>query len=415
LPFREGEPFGRFPHTEEVLQYLAELGILRRAAGLYHWMQETYPAEGVSLRTADPDNFLVVEMSDQEGGEGGRVVGEVDRASAPLLVHPGAIYMHEGEQYEVADLDWEGRRAWVRPVRVGYYTDAGHVEDVHVLEAQAEGPWRNALRSRGRVRVVGKVTGYRKVRLYTHENLGWVPLDLPEQEMETTAFWLALPEAFVERLRQAGLWEGEPIRDYGPNWEAQRRRALERDRHTCQHCGAPERPDREHDVHHIRPFREFRYIPGENENYLQANDLSNLVTLCRDCHRLAELAQRVRSGLAGLGYVLGQVAPLHVMCDPRDLGVVSEMRARDTGLPTVYLYDRVPGGAGFSERLYDLLGDLLQAARDVIRACPCEAGCPSCVGPGTEAGSDVKASTLGLVEALLAPGDAPPPDTGGRV
>lgn len=403
LPFREDEAFGRFPYTQEVLEYLAELGVLRRAAGLYHWMQETYPVEGVSLRTADPDRFLVVEMPEAEGAEGGRVVGEVDRASAPLLIHPGAIYMHEGDQYEVVDLDWEGRRAWVRPVRVGYYTDAGRTEDVQVLEVQAGGPWGEALRGRGRVRVVSRVTGYRKVRLYTHESLGWVPLDLPEQEMETTAFWLTLPETFVERLRQAGLWEVEPLNDYGPNWEVQRRRALERDRHICQHCGAPERPDREHDVHHIRPFREFGYVPGENENYVQANDLANLVTLCRDCHRLAELAQRMRSSLSGLGYLLGQVAPLHVMCDPRDLGTVVEMRARETGWPTIFLYDRVPGGAGFSERLYGLLGDLLRAAKDVVEGCPCRGGCPSCVGPSTDVGPDVKAGTLGLVDALLGP------------
>jgi DEAD/DEAH box helicase domain-containing protein len=91
------------------------------------------------------------------------------------------------------------------------------------------------------------------------------------------------------------------------------------------------------------------------------------------------------------------------MCDPRDLGTVVEMRARETGRPTVYLYDRVPGGAGFSERLYDLLGDLLRAARDVVGSCPCRGGCPSCVGPSTEVGPDVKASTLGLLDALLAP------------
>lgn len=402
LPFQEGESFGRFAGTREVLDYLAEAGILRRAADLYHWMQESYPAQGVSLRTADPDNFLVIEVPPEEEPEdGGRVVGQVDRASAPYLVHPGAIYIHEGEQYEVQDLDWENRRAWVRPVRVGYYTDAGQSTDIQVLETHARAPWGEVEQAYGTVRVTSQVTGYRKIRLYTHENLGWVPLELPEQEMDTTAWWLALPNAFVERLRATGLWEVEPIRNYGPNWEEQRQRALARDRHTCQHCGAPERPDRAHDVHHIRPFREFGYVPGENETYLQANDLGNLVTLCRDCHRLAELSQRMRSGLSGLGYVLGQVAPLYLMCDPRDLGVVVEMRSRETRLPTLYIYDRLPGGAGFSERLFDLVGELLGAAGEVVRACPCEGGCPSCVGPAAEAGPDVKASTLGLVAAMV--------------
>ncbi|NLE75310.1 MAG: DUF1998 domain-containing protein, partial [Chloroflexi bacterium] len=401
LPFRADETFGRFPHTREVLDYLAEVGTLRRAADLYHWMQETYPAQAVSLRTADPDNFVIVAEG-EEGEEQPRVVGQVDRFGAPILVHPGAVYIHEGQHYLVQRLDWEGRRAYVQPAQVGYYTDAGRSLETRVLEEQVREPWGALLRCHGLVRVTSRVTGYRKVRLYTHENLGWTPLELPEQEMDTTACWLELPEPLVARLREAGLWAVEPIRDYGPNWEAQRRRALERAGRLCQHCGAPERPDRTHDVHHIRPFREFGYLPGQNDHYLQANDLSNLAVLCRDCHRQAEAAQRMRSALAGLSYLLSHVAPLYLMSDRRDLHVSAQLRAPASGQPTLFLCDSVPGGAGFSQRVFQRVGDLLKAARDVAAACPCSAGCPSCVGPEAEAGPSVKASALGLLQALLA-------------
>jgi DEAD/DEAH box helicase domain-containing protein len=155
-------------------------------------------------------------------------------------------------------------------------------------------------------------------------------------------------------------------------------------------------------VHHIRPFREFDYIRGENEAYLQANVLDNLITLCPPCHRRAETAQRVRGALAGLAYALRQLAPLHLMCDPRDLGCAVEARSAHTGLPTITIYDNVPGGTGLSVQLYELFDELLNAARDLVVGCACYSGCPSCVGPAEDLGPDVKRKVLRLVEVLLA-------------
>ncbi len=106
--------------------------------------------------------------------------------------------------------------------------------------------------------------------------------------------------------------------DYGPNWQAQRKQVLERDGYRCRTCGADGDEFVLH-VHHIRPFREYGYVPGQNENYLIANQTDNLVTLCASCHRQAEAGQQTRSALAGLGYVLGNLAPLFLMCDPSDI------------------------------------------------------------------------------------------------
>lgn len=153
-------------------------------------------------------------------------------------------------------------------------------------------------------------------------------------------------------------------------------------------------------VHHVRPFRDFGYLPGRNSNYKQANELDNLVTLCPSCHRRAEEGQRTRSALGGLAYVLRNLAPLYLMCDPGDIAVSAETRNPLTGAPTVVIYERVPAGVGFSQRLFELHDDLLQAALELIDDCRCREGCPACVGPPGEIGPETRAATQSLLRIL---------------
>jgi DEAD/DEAH box helicase domain-containing protein len=237
--------------------------------------------------------------------------------------------------------------------------------------------------------------------MYTNETLGWGEIDLPEQTMETTAYWLVVPDAVVDRLRASGAWDVEPIADYGPNWEAQRNLARQRDGCKCRTCGAPEKPGRQHDVHHITPFREFGYARGENDRYLRANELGNLLTLCHNCHVRAETSKAAEGALHGLAHVLVHLAPLFLMASPQDLGSSASVRAPGTRKPTIYLYDGFPGGIGFAERLYGLHRELLRAAEDLIRACPCSEGCPSCVGPVEDPEAKTKAHTLALIQEML--------------
>jgi DEAD/DEAH box helicase domain-containing protein len=155
-------------------------------------------------------------------------------------------------------------------------------------------------------------------------------------------------------------------------------------------------------VHHIQPFRTYSYIRGNNDRYLEANRLENLVTLCTSCHRRVEEDLMIRGTLSGLAHVLRHIAPLYLMSDPRDIGVVSEVRSTFTKQPTVTIYDNAPGGLGFSESLYELYDNLLSAARELVHTCRCRRGCPSCVGPVTEMGDDAKANCLRLLDLLLA-------------
>jgi DEAD/DEAH box helicase domain-containing protein len=244
-------------------------------------------------------------------------------------------------------------------------------------------------------------TSFRILRLTTNEVLGRGEIDLPDVELATTAYWLTLTPGAVQALGDQGVWLGEPVRDYGPNWAQQRERARRRDGFKCRHCGLPEREDRRHDVHHVRPFRTFGYVSGENENYRAANRLENLVTLCASCHRRAEMSVAERSALAGLATVLANLAPLYLMCSRGDLGVSSDAVPPGIRLPTIFIYDQAPGGVGYSTALYDQRRELLAAARDLVAACPCERGCPACVGPVLEEDvHDVKADTLCLIDAL---------------
>jgi DEAD/DEAH box helicase domain-containing protein len=283
-------------------------------------------------------------------------------------------------------------------VEPDYYTEPRSETTVELAEKLAEAPETGAIKSYGEITVTRQLVGYRKVKWYTHEHLGYGEVSLPPTELLTTGYWLALNDETVDRLRERGLWSNDP-NNYGPNWRTQRDLARARDGYRCQVCGLPEN-GRTHDVHHKVPFRTFRSLDGRDA-YLQANQLANLVTLCPACHRRVETAVRVRSGLAGLGFVLGHLAPFFLMCDWRDLGVHSDPQSPlADGKPVVVIYDQVPAGIGLSQRLFEIHSELMSRALELVQACPCADGCPSCVGPGGENGMGGKPETLALLEAL---------------
>ncbi len=395
LPFEIGEGFGTLDEIDELLEHLADQDELHRSNGNYHWVADTYPAESVSLRASTDDTIVI-----QDTGEGRPVViGEVDRATAPLLIHEGAIYIHEGSTYIVQELDWDNGIALVKPAEIDYYTDASDTVDMDVLEAYDADENQLARRAHGWVQITAQATSYRKVKRYTHETLGYGSIELPPRDFETSAYWLWIAPETVEQMEQEGVLL--PPQDYGPSWSQAREAARVRDGFICRQCGAPEKAGRAHDVHHLKPFRSFGYIPGENRNDLMANELDNLITLCPSCHQRAESARGKRSALGGLAYAFSNIAPLYLMCDPRDLGVITEVRASETKAPTITLYDRIPEGLGFSERLYELHDELLKGSLDLVRTCRCADGCPACVGPVGSGGGEVKTLTVRLVEALL--------------
>jgi DEAD/DEAH box helicase domain-containing protein len=208
LPFTTSEAFGRHD-LQEILSLLAEQGLVHRAGGSadldapdveaqWTWTNESYPADAVSLRSVSSDNFVIVDTTEETC-----VIGETDFTSGPATLHPKAIYIVEGKLYQVERLDFEGRKAFVRAIECDYYTTAITYTRVTILDTFAHGVQEKGygpFSSHGEVHVVSRVVGFKKIKFYTNENVGSGELDLPEQQMHTTAYWLTIPASVMRLL-----------------------------------------------------------------------------------------------------------------------------------------------------------------------------------------------------------------------
>lgn len=388
LPIDATESFGRYGPDElaELGEQIVEDGEAHRADGRLYWLGERYPAEGVSLRSAGRDDVSLLR-------EDGVAIGTVDGRSARWMVHPGAVYLHDGAPHVVEALDLEARTARLVPTDDRVVTRANRETRIEPAGPLAERPARGAVVRTGDVTVTERVTGFRRLRRTTRETLSRLPLDLPPSTLFTRAY-AAVPDASVlDRLRARGAWSND-ANDYGPDWPRVRQAVLARDGHACRACGTAAASGTPLHVHHRVPFRSFAR-PGE------ANRLENLVTLCPACHQRAESEVRVRSGLAAVAHVLRAVAPLRVLCDARDLAVVADAAsAVAEGRPALIVHETVPGGVGLADELAADHEPLWTAAREVVTSCGCVDGCPACVGPAGEAGHAGKREARALLEAL---------------
>jgi DEAD/DEAH box helicase domain-containing protein len=311
LPFKDDEVFGRSEMTSSFLQYLSEAGLVHHAGDSWHWMSDSFPAEEVSLRSASTDNVVIIDQQLPP-----QVIGEMDRTSAPVMIHEEAIYLHGGVQYQVERLDLEEKKAYVRKVDVDYYTDAELAVRIGVMEVEGQDE-RN--RAHGEIAVTYLPTIFKKIKFDTHENVGWGKIHLTEDTMHTRSYWLWLPRAVTDMLPSA----------------------------------------------------------------------------------------EVETGLTSLGHVLANLAPLYLMCDPRDIRMSAQIKAPFTEAATIFLYDAIPGGVGFSQRLYEMQDTLLRGAGELVSGCPCTHGCPSCVGPQFEGGPSAKLQALRMIDILLTAKTAP--------
>ena len=206
LPFQEGDGFGNAPGLEELLDYLDEENILHRVEDKYHWSAEDFPASEISLRSAAAENFIIIDITDPAHH---RVVGEMDRFTAPMLLHENAIYMHEGRQFQVEKLDFDACKAFIRSVETGYYTDADLNINLSLLDIEKEETLPRGYKAAlGEIKVTALVTMFKKIRFDTHETLGFGHVRLPETDMHTTAVWWTLPPDLVAALPSDTLKNG---------------------------------------------------------------------------------------------------------------------------------------------------------------------------------------------------------------
>jgi len=199
LPFREEESFGGERITE-ALEYLGENQVLNKSGDSWYWMEQSYPAEGISLRSSTAGNFVIINRGSVELEKTTvEVIGEVDRASAPLFLFEGAVYMHGSRQYQVEKLDYDNRKAYVREVKADYYTDAIDKTDIKILDTELSRDGSPQL-NYGEILVRTQVYKYKKLKFGTHENIGYGEVHLPEEQMHTESCWISFPDTVFEGL-----------------------------------------------------------------------------------------------------------------------------------------------------------------------------------------------------------------------
>ena len=193
--------------TQEALGYLAQHGVLFESAGKFHWASDAYPANHVSLRSIGWDNFVIVEN--------GRTLAELDWRGAHTMLHEQAIYQHDGEQYQVEHLDFENHKAYVKKVEPDYYTDAMVYTRLSVIDLEVRRPVPPATCAWGEVSVVEKVVGYKKIKYFTHENVGYGDVFLPDMQMHTTSYMLTVPWELCQRVEGGSSAAIEGLRGVG--------------------------------------------------------------------------------------------------------------------------------------------------------------------------------------------------------
>jgi DEAD/DEAH box helicase domain-containing protein len=382
LPIAPGDKFGDVD-LPDLCARLAEAGFLHLAGENYHWTHEAYPADTISLRSVTSDNFVIIDVTGAPN-----VIGEIDFPSALVFVHEKAIYLHGGQQFHVEHLDFKERKAYVKRVDVDYYTDAVRYTQVRVLEIAATvqsstahtSPAKSSTdqsvilseakdlnvsasnnpsahsHSHGDVLVRSQVVGFKKIKFFTNENIGDGKLELPENEMHTTSYWITLERPLLESLpftvseRQSGMFG--------------LLHALESVATLLLMCDS----------------RDLGTAIGERPPAADSESASTAV---------------------GAQHAAPHPGTIEDFT-PSRLGDAISPNAKEFFEPNLYLFDAYPGGIGFSEPLFRTHVLLMQKTRELISACSCEQGCPSCVGPAGDLAPRAKEAALAILDRLCA-------------
>lgn len=291
LPLEAEGDLDRFgPLAAPIVGALEQEQQLVNVKGSYFFGGGQNPAVGVSLRHMSDNTFSIVEIT---GGKEHNVIANVDAISAPEIVYPEAVYLHNRETYLVRELDLNGKVAYVERRETHYYTQAVLESSVRVTgERAALETVPPATLGYGDVDVAWQTVAFKKIKFATRENIGLGPVDIPAQNLQTTAAWLSPSDELRVAMKADGL--------------------------------------------------------------------------------------RASEGVCGLRNLAIVALPLVAMCDSRDLGGVVD--SKNFGRTTMILYDRYPGGLGYSERGFQHMPRLLSICLEMVRDCPCPEGCPSCVG-----------------------------------
>src|SRR5438309_959749 len=373
LPIAPREKFGDVD-LPDLCARLAEAGFLHLAGDNFNWTQEAYPADTISLRSVTSDNFVIVDVTAAPN-----VIGEIDFPSALAYVHEKAIYLHGGQQHHVEHLDFKERKAFVKRVDVDYYTDAVRYTQVRILEVAAASQQTDAVslgsahsRSHGDVLVRSQVVGFKKIKFFTNETIGDGKLELPENEMHTTSYWITLERPLLDSLpftvseRQSGMFG--------------LLQALESVATLLLMCDC-------RDLGTAIGERPFIQRPPK----VAAGPSSP----SSDPHAVILSEAKDHASLS-------ITSPFESDCSAARLRDAVSRNVKEFFEPNLYLFDAYPGGIGFSEALFRTHALLIEKTRELIAACPCKQGCPSCVGPAGDLAPRAKEAALAILDRLRA-------------
>ncbi|NLW87091.1 MAG: DEAD/DEAH box helicase [Planctomycetes bacterium] len=275
------------PLADKVVEILAEEGKVKTIDDRTYWAQGQAPSHHVSLRNISEDTYAIVDSTSSP-----KALGNVDAISAPELVYPGAVYLHEGKGYLVRKLDMEAKIAHVEPAEADYYTQPVLAASCRLHEPEDRKEHRGGRLCFGPADVTWQTTAFRKVRYYSMELIGQGKLDLPAQTLSTTGMW---------------------------------------------------------------------YDPGDSIR-----------------SRVARAGHNPIEALLGVRNLMLASLPALAMSDRRDISGMVD--SSNLGVAIIFIYDRYSGGLGFSQMGFERFEEWLEMCRAIVRECPCNGGCPACVG-----------------------------------
>jgi DEAD/DEAH box helicase domain-containing protein len=183
------------PGFVEAMIGLEHKSILEYRNERWYYMGFGYPAEEVNIRSISGGSVRLLNEA-----QGYRALEEIELTTAFSRVHPGAIYLHQGESYLVTDLDWEMGLAYLRPVEVNYYTLPREINDVSIIRSLRHQQLPATTAYLGQVRVTQQVIGYKRVQQFSETTLSVEYLDLPAQSFETVALWFDVFPGIAQRV-----------------------------------------------------------------------------------------------------------------------------------------------------------------------------------------------------------------------
>ncbi len=246
-----------------------------------------YPAQSINIRAISRESYTLMDTATCSRLE------TVEASVAFFQIHPGAIYIHQGESYLVTKLDLKSRTAYAEPTDAAYYTQTKEIDEIHIIRQIQDKKCGSVSVYLGEVEVTNTVVGYKKKAQFTEEVIGEEPLTLPPQHFPTVAVWFDLPPEALNQVSQEQLDPAGGL-------------------HAAEHAAIA-------------------------------------------------------------------MLPLFALCDRNDIGGVSTPLHPDTGRAQIFIYDAYPGGVGITEKGFDLIRELWETTLRVIRECPCQEGCPSCI------------------------------------